>query len=117
MNAILIAQSPEEFRLMYVDIDPYFVRIVYLLLNTFAISFFAFAYTRWLWDIQKEAYGAVKLNKFVGYSSLLVLAIVIVFFGLGLAHVVFKTPVDLTAYGVLLTVMWPFVVVATVWID
>jgi hypothetical protein len=91
------------------------IKNIYILMSVLITCSFSVVYVRWLWNIQKIAYKMFLLSSFIGFSAPLLFLIAFFLSAIGIAGILFSIPSPLILYGAVLTIIWPIVVVITLW--
>ena len=91
------------------------VKQFYLVFSVIITCIFSILYVRWLWNAQRIAYKVFLISSFVRFSAPLFFVMLLFLAAVGVAAIVFDVSISLVLYGNILTALWPFVVLVTLW--
>lgn len=86
-----------------------------LSVNALVVSAFAVTFVLWLWSVHKTAYRHFLVRSFVRASAPLGFVILIMLSSISLMGNALSIPSSFMNYGMLLTLLWPLVVLVTIW--
>lgn len=83
--------------------------------NALIISVFAVTYVHWLWAVHKTSYNRFLVRSLVRASAPLALAMLWLLADILSTGTIVNISPSLMNYGLLLTLLWPGVVLMTIW--
>lgn len=86
-----------------------------LTVNALVVSIFAATFVWWLWSVHRTAYRHFMLRTFLRASAPLSFSMMFLLASIGLIGNALGVSLSFMNYGIILTLLWPLVILATIW--
>ncbi len=89
--------------------------ITLVIINLVICGYFASSYVHWLWNAQKVAYRSFLVKDLINGSIHLWISIILLLSSVTMMGWAIGIPDPMLFYGLILTIIWPLIVLMTIW--